>query len=800
MRKTVSTILFFLFATMVDAQVVAHFDTDNRGAKISPLLYGIFFEEINHAGDGGLYAEMIRNRSFEDNPSSPEYWHAMGSARIGVTDSHPLNSVNTHALEIVMNGKGDGVKNEGWWGMNVTEGDTYTVTLWVLTEQAYDGMLVMGFKNDKGFSFGNAKVDIHRLNTGQWHKLSTSFKATRSGSEKISFVVEGTKPGTVVVDMVSVFPPTFRNRPNGLRRDLAEKIAALHPSFMRFPGGCVVEGNKTADHPQTNRFEWKKTIGPIEERPGHYNNNWMYPVTDGLGMMEYLEFCEDIGAQPLFVCNMGMGHGWEDKDVEPYIQEALDAIEFCNGDATTEWGKKRIELGHPEPFNLKMIEIGNENEGFRPYTQRYGMFYNAIHKKYPYIQFVGNGFEWNRPHHVDIIDPHFYQSPSWFITEYHRYDNHYRDSFKYYIGEYAAMCGELNCLNAALGEAVFMCGMERNSDVVVMSSYAPLLVNDNNRQWHPDMIPFNHAISVESPSYHVQRMMSNYHGTQNIGWTEENNKETHRVKVGFAAYATSMAYDNLLVTNLRGDTIYYNDFSHDDLSDWEGLTDHWKVVDGKLVQERTDVFGEKILLGKEIEGDYIVSCDAVKLSGDEGFMLVFNALDADNFAWWNCGGWGNKQQGVEQSLNGILQNDGGDIVEMSSLQTGKTYHMSVTVRGNQAECFLEGLKINKKKINLHDQRLFFGASIDDAKHVVYVKVVNPYPVKRELEFDIQSATIASSPIVHTLTGKSAKDENTIDNPNRVGVGTADASSWDAHRVKCDIMPLSFSVVEVGIGK
>lgn len=798
MKKLLSALTLLAASSVGHAQVVAHFDVKDRGTEIGGLHYGIFFEEINHAGDGGLYAEMIRNRSFEDNGSEPEFWRTAGKAQLSVTDSNPLNAVNTHSLKVSLQSAGDGVKNEGWWGMGVVKDDTYKVSFWLRTDSKYDGTLTLGFENPAGGSLGSVKLRNVGKESGKWQKYEASFKATRSGSKDIAFVIRGNKPGTIQLDMVSLFPPTFRDRPNGLRKDIAEKIAALHPSFMRFPGGCVVEGNKTAERPQTNRFEWKKTIGPIEERPGHYNNNWFYPVTDGLGMMEYLLFCEDIGAEPLFVCNMGMGHGWEDADVQPYIQEALDAIEFCNGDATTEWGRKRAELGHPKPFGLKMMEIGNENEGFRPYTKRYGMFYEAIHKKYPYMKFIGNGADWNRPHHVDIIDPHFYMSPSWFITEYHRYDDYYRDTYKIYIGEYAAMCGDLNCLNAALGEAVFMCGMERNADVVVMNSYAPLLVNDNNRQWHPDMIPFNHAISVESPSYHVQKMMSNYHGNQNINWTEENNFETHTVKVGLAAYGTSMAYDNLLVTTQEGDTIYFNDFSNDDLSDWTGVTDNWKVMNGRLVQTRTDVFGQRIILGKEIEGDYIVKCDAEKLRGDEGFMLMFNVLDNDNYAWWNCGGWGNKQQGVEQSLNGILQNDGGDIKQMASLELGKTYSMTVSVRGNRAECFLNGLNINKKKINIRDQRLFLAASVDDKSKTIYVKVVNPYPVKRDLAFDIKNATIAGTPVIHTLTGKSAKDENTIDLPHNVDVTTKELTSgtFSAHSVKCDIPALSFSVIEI----
>lgn len=784
--------------TPSQAQVVkADFDLTRKGAEIASLHNGIFFEEINHAGDGGLYAEMIRNRSFEDNATEAEFWHTLGKASMELTSSNPLNANNPHALKLTAAKAGDGIYNDGWWGIKVVKGEKYSISLWVRTEAA--ASLTASFETSKGKNLGSAVVKAETAKAGQWTKVEATITATATASENVRFVLRASKPGVIHLDMVSVFPPTYRNRPNGLRRDLAEMIASLKPSFLRFPGGCVVEGNKTAEYPETNRFEWKKTLGPIEERPGHYNNNWFYPVTDGLGMMEYLQFCEDLKAEPLFVCNMGMGHGWEDPDVQKYIQEALDAIEFCNGDASTTWGRKRIALGHPAPFNLKMMEIGNENEGFGPYTHRYGLFQKAIHEKYPYMQFVGNGFEWNRPHPVDIIDPHFYMSPSWFITEYHRYDNSWRDGLKYYVGEYAAMSGRLNCLNAALGEAVFMLGMERNADVVVMNSYAPLLVNDNNRQWIPDLIPFNHATAVETPSYYVQKLMSNYHGNVNIVWKETNNREQHPVRVGFSSYATSVAYDNLLVKNIAGDTLYFNDFSKSDLSEWTGEhMENWEIRSGRLIQKNPHALGELIFLNKTFHADYIVECDAEKLYGDEGFILAFNAIDADNYAWWNVGGWSNRQQGVEQCMNGMRQNDGGDIKEMTPLEAGKTYRMKVTVQGNSASCMLDGFAMSSKRINLQDQKLFFGATEDEEHGKLYLRVVNPYRSERQLELGVKSGAITEAPAVHVLRGEDPRDENSIDEPNKVKLATRtmEANQYDEHTIRYTVPPFSFSVFEV----
>ena len=748
------------------AQVNVTLDPAKKGAAINPLHYGIFFEEINHAGEGGLYAELIRNRSFEENASEPEFWSAVSGSTISLDTSKPLNGNNPTALKVEMTKDGQGVRNAGFWGMNFEKDHTYHLTFWARgAEGNYNGTITAELRGLNGAVIGSAKVDGI---TGEWKKFTTDIIATGSHPSG-TFALRGSEAGTVCFDVVSLFPPTYKGRENGCRIDLAEKLEALHPAFMRFPGGCYIEGNWTSEHPQSNHFEWKKTIGPIEERPGHYNNNWFYPVTDGLGMMEFLLLCEDLGTEPLYVVNMGMGHGWEDPNVQPYLQDALDAIEFCNGDASTTWGKKRIELGHPEPFNLRLIEIGNENYFFGPYNVRYGQFYQAIHDKYPDMVFIGDGdgVFWNIPHPVDLIDQHYYMTPAWFTGEYHRYDGYNRNTYKIYVGEYAVTgaCGHFGNMNAALGEAVFMCGMENNSDVVNMTSYAPIFVNENSIQWAPDIIRFNSGMSYVTPSYYVQQMMAENVGTQNIKWTEENNAYESVNKIGLSTFFTTASYDNLLVTSLEGDTLYFNDFSSTDLSDWgDGGSGVWTVKNGMLCQTNSGMAAELFTLNKEFGNDYIVECDAVKNGGSEGFLLAFNIMSDDDYVWWNVGGWANKKQGIEQTMSGTRGSDANDVKDLAGLQENKKYHLKVRVQGNQATCWLDNAEVNGKTLTRKAQKLYFAANMEDDGRTLYVKVVNPYGSLQRLNLNIKNAVFKSGSVTELGSG-SGSNENTTDRPH-----------------------------------
>lgn len=355
----------------------------------------------------------------------------------------------------------------------------------------------------------------------KWQKLTADLRSN-GNDPKARFELVFSGNGTVTLDVISLFPPTFKNRPNGLRQDLAQMLYELHPKFVRFPGGCFVEGKKRPE----NAFHWEKTIGPIEERPGHENVNWGYRTTDGLGFDEYLQMAEDFGAKPLYVVNIGIWHGGFTPvdSIQSWIDETLNALEYANGDVTTKHGALRAKNGHPAPYNIEYLEIGNENN--QPdvkaqsdhYYERFKLFRDAILAKYPNMHLIGNveawsndNPQWESQEQVELIDEHYYRSPSWFANAFHKYDSYRRDKHGIYVGEYAVTkgFGNMGSLEAALGEAVFMMGMENNSDVVKMASYAPIFANLNNRRWAPDMIQFTSDRVFGTPSYYVQNIMAN---------------------------------------------------------------------------------------------------------------------------------------------------------------------------------------------------------------------------------------------------------------------------------------------------
>lgn len=779
-------ILFFacaLVPTVVGAQVTFNVDFMKKGTMLSDRQYGIFFEEINHAGDGGLYAELVRNRSFEENATNPDYWWTVGSASQAISTSTPLNGVNTRCIRVVMNSANAGVRNEGYWGMKIVRGQVYSLSFWMRSgSEAYGGSIKAQLQNRNGDNLGSATIDNSSLSTStEWKKVTAEIKATGSDDDGWLALI-GTTAGTVYYDVVSLFPPTYKDRPNGCRKDLAEMLEAIHPKFLRFPGGCVVEGAGTVEVP--NRFEWKKSRGPIEERPGHFNRNWNYPVTDGLGMMEYLQLAEDLGAEPLFVCNMGMGHDWEDWNVEPYIQEALDAIEYCNGDESTYWGQLRIKDGHPEPFNLRLLEVGNENYWFGPYSARYKQFVERIGSVYPYIEFVGNAGwvgDWGLPWKVDMVDQHFYESPSWFVNSYRKYDSYDRSSWKVYVGEYAVTknCGGYGNLNSALGEAVYMCGMERNSDIVKMASYAPIFMNEEQGGgWHPDMIRFNSGMSYGTPSYYVQQMMGSNIGKQNIRWTEENNSTDGACRFALSSWGTSVKFDNIVIQQTvegKRTTVYDNDFSEESLDEWTNNGGTWRVRDGQLCQTSTSMYGDLFTLNSvALEKNYTIELDATKVNGAEGFLIGFNVQGRQDYVWWNLGGWGNTRYCLEQCI-GNYKAVVDDAVN-GSLVNNKQYHLKIAVAGTNVKCYIDGELIHDLNIFApYEQKLYMTASIDEDEGLMYLKVVNPGCEPQPATFNLMNGSWTEGDIV-TLSAPFGSDENTTSNPRYIVPKTKQISS------------------------
>lgn len=782
-RSILTLLCLCMSSFLANAQVSLNFSTAKRGPLLGDLHYGIFYEEINHGGDGGLYAELIRNRSFEDNPANPDCWWGLGGMSWEMVRTGLINNAQGNALKLTVNEYNAGIRNEGYWGMNIVKGQTYTLTFWAKTDGSYSGKMWAELQNDNFANLGRTEFDI--VLTEKWQKYEVRITAT-GNQTKGWLALKGLEPMTIYLDVVSLMPPTYKDRPNGCRIDLAEMLEALHPAFVRFPGGCYIEG--TWQNEQSNRFEWKKTIGPIEERPGHLNVNWGYRVSDGLGFHELLQLTEDLGAEPLFVCNIGIGHGWSHpyNDIGEYIQEALDAIEYCNGDAqTTTYGRLRAKNGHPEPFNLRLLEIGNENYNFVSwdngdmsdhYAERYAQFYKAIKAKYPDMVLIGNveawatdDPSWRNSEPVEVVDEHYYRSTTWFRQQYNKYDTYARNNYKVYAGEYAVTSefGAWGNLNAALAEAIYMAGMERNSDVCTMASYAPIFCNENHAwPWMPDMIRFNSTNAFGTPSYWVQQLMAANVGHQNITWEEQGNGiNTQNTAVALSSWGTSVSYDNLSITTQHGESIYKTDFSDADdyLVNWNATGGRWNIDDGKLNQTSTTMYGQCNVCYNTTGEDCVIELDATKNGGAEGFLIAFSYNDPDNYVWWNLGGWGNTQHAVEQCVDGTKTTLS---AVKGSLTTGETYRLRIVKARGEVYCYIGDSLYHQ--VSLPDsRRIYTCAALNEAEDELIVKLINPYGTSQPTAIkasDFAFGTRAKLQILHSASGN---DENVMQNRTNV---------------------------------
>ncbi len=764
------------------AQVTFNIDAGHRGTAIGDLHYGIFFEEINHAGDGGLYAELVRNRSFED-ASTPEAWTAVGGATMSLTTADLLNTAQRRALDLTLAAAGDGVVNSGFWGINAVQGQPYTFSLWARSKAGYNGKLTAAL-TDGDRVLGSADITVNA--GGEWTKY-TAVITPAASAPKARLRLTGSKAGSLTLDMVSLFPPTFKDRPNGCRIDLAEKLQAMKPAFVRFPGGCYIEG--THRDGDRNRFEWKKTIGPVETRPGHMNVNWGYRVSDGLGFHEMLQLTEDLGAEPLYVVNIGLGHGWSVPydQIDESIDEALDAIEYCNGGTDTKWGAVRAANGHPEPFGLRLIEIGNENyqtdagQQSDHYAERYRAFYDAIKAQWPDMLIIGNveawgtdNPSWRNNHPVDAVDEHYYRNPDWFAATYTKYDSYNRRGPKVYAGEYAVTSdfGTTGTLRAALGEAIYMLGMERNSDICVMNSYAPIFVNENDQKWMPDMIRFDSERSYGTPSYYVQQLMPNNVGKENVRWTESGNLRTTGHRVGFSTWSTKAWFDNVKVTDLSGKTVFEQKFDSKP-ADWT-LPAGWAVQNGRLTQTDGGSQGTIAVSAAEAPDEFIFEFDATKTEGAEGFLIAFNYGSDKDFIWWNIGGWGNTRHAVELSRGGTKTQYGS---ANGSIETGHTYRGRIVVAAGRMQCYLDDQLIHDIDIPA-ERHLYLSANIDDADGTLYVKAVNYGAEDHPVTLNLANAKFVSGTST-VLTSADINDENTAAAPHKVvpadGTVTVDAA-------------------------
>jgi alpha-L-arabinofuranosidase len=520
------------------------------GKPISPNLVGVFFEDLNYAADGGLYAELIQNRSFEYSPTEQPDWHPLkfwelqrrggGDGSLTVANMRPIHQNNPHyaLLTVLAVGEGVGLANGGFDGITLTAGERYEASFWAY--QAYMGRMwgrgddskpmpvTLRLETKGGDVLAEASMQI----TGRaWTRFGATFVSPRTVSDARLILLAHDR-GAICLDMISLFPEkTFRNRPNGLRADLAQAIADIKPKFVRFPGGCLVHGQGIHQY-----YDWKDSIGPVQERRSG-RNLWGYDQTRGFGYFEFFQFCEDMGAQPLPVVTAGVccqhagssphrgQEGLPLDEMPAYIQDVLDLVEWANGPATSTWGAKRAVAGHPEPFGLNYLGVGNEDAITPIFKERFKMIYETLKEEYPEITVVGtvgpfasgpdydNGWAFARELKLEMVDEHYYVNPQWFWDNLTRYDTYPRGATTVYVGEYAAHDrGRRNTLRSALAEAAGLTGFERNGDVVRFASYAPLLARRGHTQWTPDLVYFDSGNVYRTANYYVQQLFGQNSG------------------------------------------------------------------------------------------------------------------------------------------------------------------------------------------------------------------------------------------------------------------------------------------------
>ena len=822
-------------------------DASKKEAPVSPTLHGIFFEEISHAGEGGLYAELIQNRGLEEAnippgmklvddlivpPQTPGFtlpnntvsdwkmpweiktdfptwsYKANGSAalRVSRTNVQPLNNATPHSMQVDISKANDNnsvqIINEGFWGINVVKGDSYKLNFY-LRSNNYKGKVTAMLQDEDGSTLASY-IFSSPANT-DWKKYSATLTATKSDT-KAKFVLLFNNTGTVWLDYVSLFPAkTFMNRPNGLRQDLAQYIADLKPAFVRWPGGCFVEGITIQSAP-----DWKQTIGPVENRVETYSP-WGYYTSNGFGYHEYLQFCEDIGASALYVFNAGVSCEYRsgtfvtDDNLQPYIQSALDAIEYAIGPVTSTWGKVRAANGHPKPFPLKYVEVGNEQSGPR-YAERYNKFYDAIKAKYPQLEIMAsmgigdvNQYTTKQMQHIDYVDEHAYKSAGWIFTHFDHFDKYPRDKWKMYVGEYATNAGVgTGNMEASLSDAVYMMAMEKNSDLVKMSSYAPLLVDTNDIDWPVNLINFDNAKSFARISYYAIKMFNENKPTVNLSTNVKIlqpaiKQPAFNGGIGLATWDTKTAYKDIEVIQ-NGKTVFKSDFIND-LNNWQLLRGDWKVNDSALAETAYGAQTFAMLKNKSFD-TYTLKLKAKKLEGYNAFIIPFAVKDSNTFYRAHIGAWVNKIGVFEKVINGYDVSNISAAVDLpDTIQTNKWYDITLDVGVDTVKCYLDGKLL---MTYTEPDKLFAISGKDESNGDIIVKIVNAYVSEMPVDIDFKNDDFKSSNILlTTLSSPSLTDENTFDEPEKY-IPLTKQLSGVTKKFSLQLKPYSVNIVRLKI--
>lgn len=739
-------------------------------------LFGIFFEDINHAADGGLYAELVQNRSFEFAPiDNKEYnsltaWEKSDNAKWSVECESPLNEENTHYL-CAGGGADDYIRNLGFnTGIYIEKDKQYVFSVYAALASdnaeacaddidkkgipdAEKAKLIIAVKDDEGNVFAKSKVVVDSYSWKKYDAVLTACESTQKGRLYIIF----TGNAYVKLDMVSLFPKdTFKNRKNGLRRDIAEALADIKPRFMRFPGGCLTHDGSLDDHARNSMYRWKRTIGDVEKRPT-WRNNWGYNQTLGLGYYEYFCFCEDIGAKPLPVLPGGFnphkGEGVPIEEIGAWVDDALDLIEFANGDASTKWGSIRAGLGHEKPFGLEYIGIGNEEIG-EGFFERYPYFHEAIRKKYPSIRIintagpfaVGEGYDagWTsaKKYGSDFIDEHYYSSPEWFMANMHHYDDYDSSGTKVFLGEYATWG---NTYYNALVEAAYMTHLEK-APVVGLACYAPMLANKDYVNWRPDMLFFDNHQVVKTANYHVQKLFMKNQGDYEL-----------KIKLeGFDEIIPLMDERNIAgsITLVGNDIV-------------------GKVWDVKLTDKETNACTliEPFDITKESKDNIIKDIDSThyelefkfrRSEGRKGFKLLFGKCDEKNYIMWEFGGWDNWDCNISSFKNGRASTISHRIFHV----TDEEYTLRLEIEGRRIRTYVDGILYNDTVDRLPQLEEIYVCASKDMNGRTIVKAVNLTGEEKNTVISIAGA-YKSLLTVYQLSDCALTEENTFEQPDTI---------------------------------
>lgn len=731
--------------------------TDKPGHPVSPLLWGIFFEDINLAADGGLYPELVRNRSFEGSDALRHWTFTPATASApSIDETRPLNAFNRHSLH-VRPGAGVALENAGYWGMNLVAGETYTFRVAARGADDFRGALQVQLRDAVGAVIASGELTGFGPDWKQYTLALTPSKSDPRGSLRL--ILSG--GGSLFLDMISLMPEkTWKG--HGLRGDLAEAMNALKPAFFRFPGGCWVEGDDIA-----GAYRWKDTIGDVASRT-QLENLWEYNATQGLGYHEYLQLSEDLGAEPVFCINTGMAHRESVPlgRMGPWVQDALDAIEYANGPVDSVWGSLRAKNGHPAPFNLRIVEIGNENGG-PDYAERWPLLANAIKARYPEITLIANYWAKDYPKAPmpEIIDEHYYDTPEGFMRRASQYDSYDRKGPKVFVGEYAATkCAGRGNLRAAIGEAAFMTGLERNSDVVTMAAYAPLFTNVHHRAWNPDLINFDSAGWYGIPSYYVQQLFSLNAGNVTLPVAVSSDQlpqEDPRGMIGVGTWNTQAEFKDIKVTAPDGKILFQSDFRKQGTKGWTFMGSGEWSVQGDLLRQSAEKQKIRAMIGDPSWKDYTIELKARKLAGREGFLILFHLQHEEDRTGWNLGGWDNKYSAVALADSDDRKN--------RSIETKRWYDVRVQLEGEHIRCWLDGELVHDfRRPPLTTNAIYASATRDSETGEIILKVVNTAADPTETTIDLAGlAKIPGRARAVVLSSENPTDENSLADPRKV---------------------------------